>query len=163
MSDPGTTSPLRRVIGVAVVGALAAAACGGDAAGVTLEDLEADPVAVATIPGTTNREVTDRRGGADPALTVLMDVPGDWVAVSAAIARTALAGGWTIESINCVGSGNDVIAKKMVEGTWVLLEAGAGKRGAGLILRLDPADSPSRPFSTSGNCDPGFVAAAAGG
>ena len=37
------------------------------------------------------------------------------------------------------GSGNDVIAKKSISGTWVLLEAGAGTRGAGIILRLDPA------------------------
>lgn len=163
MSDPGALGHARRVVVVVAVFWFIVAACAGGDEGVTLDDLEADPVAIATIPGTTNRRVTDRRSGADPGFTVLMDVPGDWVAVSAALARTALASGWTIESLNCVGSGNDVIGKKSISGTWVLLEAGAGTRGAGIILGLDPADSPPGPFSVSGRCDPGFVAAASGG
>jgi len=143
---------------------LAAVACGDTSSpAVTLDELEADPIAVAAIAGTTGRDVTVRRGGTDPELTILMDVPGDWIAVSAAIARAALTGGWTIESVNCVGSGNDVIAKKMISGRWVLLEAGAGTRGAGIILRLDPTGSPPAPFTVSGGCDPAFASAAAGG
>lgn len=93
-------------------------------------------------------------------MTRLMDVVGDWNEVSVAIARAVRDHGWTVESLNCVGTGNDVIAKKLVDDTWVLLESGAGTRGAGIILRIDPQQVPPGEFTVTGPCPVALVTAA---
>ena len=114
---------------------LTLAACGGT--GVDLNTLENAPILEANIAGLSGGEITDRTAGERATLTKLYEVSGSWEAASVALADAVQAHGWTIESINCVGTGNDVIAKKQIEGTWVLLESGAGAGGAGLILSID--------------------------
>jgi hypothetical protein len=89
-----------------------------------------------------------------------MDVTGDWNAVSVRLAEAARATGWTVTAVNCVGTGNDVIAKKRIGGEWFLLESGAGTRGAGIILRYDPQQQAPEGFSASGRCPPELVRAA---
>ncbi len=119
-----------------------AVACssGGDA--LTLDDLEKESILEANIPGLSGKRIAEERSGADPRLTQLMDVAGSWEEASVKLAEAVQAHGWTVESINCVGTGNDVIATKLVGGQWVLLESGAGTRAAGIILRLHPTQRP---------------------
>jgi hypothetical protein len=139
-----------------VIVLLTLAACGGS--GVDLDTLEADPILEATIAGLSAGQITNRTPGERATLTRLYEVSGSWEGASVALADAVQAHGWTIESINCVGTGNDVIAKKQIEGTWVLLESGAGARGAGLILTIDAR--PPAPFTVSGSCQPALVKAA---
>jgi hypothetical protein len=135
---------------------LALTACGGG--GVDLDTLESAPILEANIAGLSAGEITNRTPGERATITKLYEVSGSWEAASVALAEAVQAHGWTIESINCVGTGNDVIAKKQIEGTWVLLESGAGARGAGLILTIDR--TPPAPFTVTGSCQPAFVKAA---
>jgi hypothetical protein len=144
------------VLLLAVLGACS----GGSSDGLTLSALEHDPILDRDIAGTTNPRTTETRSGDQPGITVLMDVTGDWNAVSAAIAEAARTSGWTITSVNCVGTGNDVIAKKQIDDTWALLESGAGTRGAGIIIRYDPQQRGPGSFSASGPCPAELVAAA---
>lgn len=92
-------------------------------------------------------------------VTQLMEVSGNWEAASVELARTVQAHGWAVESINCVATGNDVIGKKQIGGQWVLLESGAGTRGAGIILRLDPSQQPPGSFGVEGRCPAALLAA----
>jgi hypothetical protein len=133
---------------------LAAACGGGDRAAV-----ESRSILTRSIGGTSGGSV-DVDGD---RVTQLLDVIGDWNAVSVQIAEVALDEGWEIESINCVGTGNDVIARKEVDGTSLLLEAGAGTRGAGLIVSVPPDQRGPGAFSESGRCPPELRAAAAAG
>jgi hypothetical protein len=144
----------------ALLVALLGACANGSSDGLTLSALEADAILDQTIAGTTNPRTTDTQSGERPSLTVLMDVTGDWNAVSGELAEAARATGWTITSVNCVGTGNDVIAKKQIDGTWALLESGAGTRGAGIIIRYDPDQRSPGAFSVSGRCPTLLVAAA---
>ena len=143
----------------ALLVALLGACADGSPDGLTLSALEGDAILDQDIAGTTNPRTTDMRSGEQPSLTVLMDVTGDWNAVSAALAEAAQATGWTITSVNCVGTGNDVIAKKQIDGAWALLESGAGTRGAGIIIRYDPDQRSPGAFSVSGRCPARLVAA----
>lgn len=130
-------------------------ACGG-AGDVTV--LEAESMLSVSIPGTAGgRTTTDTD---PPRVTRLFDVTGDWNAVSVAIADAAQAAGWTIESVNCVGTGNDVIARKNVDGTWLLLESGAGTRGAGIIVSIASAQRPPKAFQATGSCPRALESAA---
>lgn len=138
-----------RVAGGLLIVALAAG-CGGD------EQTGRDSIFGVDIPGTANPS-TSTSGN---TVTKLFDVTGDWTEVSVVIAETAKREGWRIESVNCVGTGNDVIAKKDDNGTWLLLESGAGERGAGIIVRPDPAQSGPAPFTVSGRCPSQLVDAA---
>jgi hypothetical protein len=132
------------------------AACGSG--GVDLDTLEGAPILQADIAGLSAGQITSTTPGERATLTKLYDVSGSWEAASVALADAVQAHGWTIESINCVGTGNDVIARKQIEGTWVLLQSGAGTRGAGLILSIDR--TPPAPFTVTGSCQPAFVVAA---
>ncbi len=139
---------------------LAVAACGGSGERLDLATLEREPILALPVAGTANQRTVASSGGDRPAVTVLADVTGDWSDVSVALARAVRGEGWTITSVNCVGTGNDVIARKLVAGTWVLLESGAGTRGAGVILRADPDQGDSPPFVASGRCPAALVEAA---
>jgi hypothetical protein len=143
------------------LGSLMLASCGGSG-GVTVQDLEAQPILEFPVAGASNVRKAGTEGGSRPAVTVLADVGGDWGAVSVRLARAVLRDGWTITSINCVGTGNDVIAKKRIGETWVLLESGAGTAGAGIILRYDPQQATPSALTVSGVCPPDLVAAAEG-
>lgn len=132
------------------------AACGSG--GVDLDTLENAPILEANIAGLSGGRITERTPGERATLTKLYEVSGSWEAASVALADAVQAHGWTIESVNCVGTGNDVIAKKQIEGTWVLLQSGAGARGAGLILTID--GTPPNSFTVTGSCQPAFVKAA---
>ncbi len=131
----------RLSLGLATI-TLIAAACtaGGDA--LTLTDLENESILAASIPGLSGKRITEERAGSNPGLTQLMNVSGSWEAASVNLAQAVQAHGWTVESINCVGTGNDVIATKLVKGQWVLLESGAGTRAAGIILGIHPNQNP---------------------
>ncbi len=135
-----------------VVAALVSACSGFGAA----DPLGGESILEVEIPGTAGGR-TSSDGG---TITKLFDVIGDWNQVSVDLAGVAQAEGWTITALNCVGTGNDVIAKKQVDGEWLLLESGAGERGAGLILRRDPAQSPPDRLSVTGRCPQALVAAA---
>ena len=135
---------------------LTLAACGGS--GVDLDTLENAPILEANIAGLSGGQITNPTAGERATLTKLYEVSGSWEEASVALAEAVQAHGWTIESINCVGTGNDVIAKKQIEGTWLLLESGAGAGGAGLILSID--STPPAPFTVTGPCQPAFVKAA---
>jgi hypothetical protein len=147
----------------AVLAGLALVACGsGDGIALDTADLAADSLLTAELPGTANPRTVEANDGGRPSLTVLMDVTGDWEAVSVSLARAARAHGWAITSTRCVGTGNDVIGGKQIAGTWVLLESGAGTRGAGIILRYDPDQSPPGVFSADPNCPRRLTEAANG-
>ncbi len=141
--------------------AVLALSCGSGSEGtLTTEDLRDDPLLGAELAGTANPRIADETSGDRPGVTVLMDVTGDWNAVSVELAEAAQVAGWTITAVNCVGSGNDVIGKKQVDGTWLLLEAGAGTRGAGIIIRYDPEQRAPDAFASFGRCPDALVIAA---
>ncbi len=104
--------------------------------------------------------ITDRQSGDRASVTKLYDVSGSWEEASVALAEAVRAHGWTIESVNCVGSGNDVIAKRRIGDSWVLLQSGAGATGAGIILSIDPNQAPPAPFAVTGSCAQALVGAA---
>jgi hypothetical protein len=139
-----TRSFARRGVVVLLAAAFLVAGCSGGV-GAVVED---EPILRASIPGT--------RGGSidldGDRATRLLDVIGDWNAVSVNIAELAIDEGWTIEAINCVGTGNDVIARKNAGGTWLLLEAGAGTRGAGVIVSVPRDQRAPRSLGESGRC-----------
>ena len=108
------------------------------------------------IPGTADGQVST---AADGSVTKLFDVTGDWEEVSIGIAGIAQDEGWTVSSLNCVGTGNDVIAKKLVDGQWLLLESGAGERGAGVIVSLAPQQVPPGTLTVTGRCPDALVRA----
>ncbi len=136
------------------------AACGGSGDALDLAALEREPILTVPVAGTANPRTVDSSGGHRPAITVLADVTGDWGDVSVSLAQAVRREGWTITSVDCVGTGNDVIARKLIAGTWVLLESGAGTRGAGVILRVDPDQGDSPPVVASGRCPAALVDAA---
>ncbi len=138
--------------------AMMLAACAGNNAG--LDTLEADPLLQADVEGLSAGRITNRTAGERATITKLYEVSGSWEAASVALADAVQAHGWTIESINCVGTGNDVIAKRQIAGTWVLLESGAGTRGAGLILSIDQTKRPPAPSTVIGSCQPALIDAA---
>ncbi len=140
--------------------ALVSASCSSQPAGPTLADLQGESILSARIAGLSNGRLTAERGGPSPMVTQLHDVTGNWEAASVSLAQAVQEHGWGVELINCVGTGNDVIAKKQIEGQWVLLESGTGTRGAGMILRIDPAQQPPEPLAVEGRCPPSLVAAA---
>jgi hypothetical protein len=140
--------------------ALVSASCSSQPAGPTLADLQGESILSARIAGLSNGRFTEERDGPSPMVTQLRDVAGNWEAASVSLARAVQENGWGVELINCVGTGNDVIAKKQIEGQWVLLESGTGTRGAGIILRIDPAQQPPEPFAVEGRCPPSLIAAA---
>ena len=131
---------------------LAAAACSGGDDGITLDQLRAEPILSVDLSGADTGRVADEQGGADPMVMVLFDVAADWRDVAVDLADRVGAAGWTVETVNCVATGYDVIARKEIAGEWVLLESGAGTRGAGIILRRDPAQRAPRAFSVTGSC-----------
>ena len=90
-------------------------------------------------------------------VTRLLDVTGSWVQVSVDLSLTVQREGWQVDSLNCVGTGNDVIAKKRVSDRWLLLESGAGERGAGIIVRPDPGQLPPGELVVTGNCPRALV------
>lgn len=134
----------------------------GSPGGLDLGALEAEPILRFAIPGVADPVTAATQAGERPGVTVLADVTGDWNQVSVEIARAVRAEGWRITAVNCVGTGNDVIAKKQIEETWVLLESGAGTRGAGIILSYDPDQALPAAFAVTGPCPPALVAAASG-
>jgi len=138
---------------------LLSTACSAGADGLTLAALQEEPILDATIAGLTAKRITEERSGANPMVTQLMEVRGSWEAASVKLAKAVLAHGWTVESINCVGTGNDVIAKKQIEGQWVLLESGAGTRAAGIILRRDPSQQPPKSLKLDDRCPAALIAA----
>lgn len=142
---------------MAVLSVLALAACSSGSDRVTLAILQNESILEASIPGLSGKLISDEQSGSRPTLTQLMDVSGSWEAASVRLAETVAAHGWTVESINCVGTGNDVIAKKLVDGQWILLESGAGTRGAGIILSLDPSQSAPRSLSVEGRCPTALI------
>jgi hypothetical protein len=144
-------SNLRRTWLPAVVLLLLAAGCGGDRVAIADES-----ILTRSIAGTSGGAI-DVRGD---RVTKLLEVVGDWNDVSVRIAEIAIEEGWTIESINCVGTGNDVIARKNVDGTWLLLESGAGTRGAGLIVSIAADQRGPRAFTDSGRCPQALLEAA---
>lgn len=101
------------------------------------------------IPGTSNGKTSTASSG---TVTKLLDVTGDWTQVSIELAAIVQAEGWTITSLNCVGTGNDVIATKQVGGEWLLLESGAGTRGAGVIVSRDPSQQSPGVLRVTGRC-----------
>jgi len=139
--------------------ALLSASCSPRPAGPTLADLRGESILSAQIAGLSNGRLTEERGGSTPMVTQLRDVTGNWATASVSLAQVVQENGWGVELINCVGTGNDVIAKKQIEGHWVLLESGTGTRGAGIILRLDPAQQPPAPLEVEGRCPPSLIAA----
>ena len=154
--QPSTPGAFRSGVLVLMVLVTWLTGCGGESDGTSL--LEDSSILVAEIPGLSAGRISDRQTGDRASVTKLYDVSGSWEAASVALADAVQAHGWTIESINCVGTGNDVIAKKQIEGTWVLLQSGAGTRGAGLILSIDR--TPPAPFTVTGSCQAAFVVAA---
>ena len=135
------------------------AACSSGADGLTLATLEEEPILDAIIPGMTAKRITHEQGGSSPMVTQLMEVSGSWETASVNLAKAVLGHGWTVESINCVGTGNDVIAKKLIADEWALLESGAGTRAAGIILQLDPSQQPPRSLSVQGRCPAELISA----
>ena len=121
--------------------------------------LRGESILDAPIRGTTGGriEIDDSA----PRVTRLLDVTSDWNDVSVAIADLAIAEGWAIEDINCVGTGNDVIARKKVGATWLLLESGAGTAGAGVIISVAADQRPPVALRSSGRC-PSELSEAAG-
>lgn len=108
------------------------------------------------IPNTSNdRQLTE----GDRQVTRLLDVDGDWEAVSVAMVDIVEAEGWSVFRLNCVGSGNDIIAKKWVREQWLLVEAGAGGRGAGVIVSIPDDQSPPGSLVVMGNCPAELVEA----
>lgn len=149
---PNVPFAVRR--GVAVLTLAAFGACGG-----TLDTsaLTSEAIFDARIPGTSGGTLTiDAKG---PSATKLFEVTGDWNDVSVEIARLAIEDGWTIEGINCVGTGNDVIARKQVDGRWLLLESGAGTRGAGVIVSVAPEQRSPDTLTETGPCPNALSAA----
>jgi hypothetical protein len=135
-----------------------AAACAAN----TGVDLESEPILHIDIPGWSGGEITERSGGASPSITKLYDATGSWESASVALAETVRGLGWRIQSINCVGTGNDVIALHQVGDEWILLESGVGTRGAGMILSITSERPTSSSLQVSGSCALEFVAAAGG-
>ena len=136
-------------IGVPLLVVLLLFACGQQVA-----QAEQESILQIAIPGTENPTLNT----SGTTQTRLLDVTGSWIQVSVDLASIVQREGWQIESLNCVGTGNDVIAKKNVEGQWLLLESGAGERGAGIIVRPDPTQTPPVGGVTiTGNCPPQFV------
>ena len=147
---------LRRLL--AAVFLLAVSACSPtEEEGVTLASLRSESILDAAIPGLSAKRITEEQSGTRPKLTQLMDVTGSWETASVKIAEAVQIHGWTVESINCVGTGNDVIAKKLSEGQWMLLESGAGSRAAGIILSLDPGQRAPSPLTVDGRCPQALI------
>lgn len=141
--------------------AVALVSCrGGEPSPASLEDA---PILHAAIEGLSAGRVTQETEGDRASITKLYEVAGSWEAASVELAKAVRVHGWQIESINCVGTGNDVIAKRKVNGTWILLESGAGTRGAGIILSVAAGQNPPAPFSVSGSCSPSLLESAGSG
>ena len=119
-------------------------ACSGGGDGVALAD---ESILQALVPGTSNSRI---ESSSPQQVTRLMDVTGDWNRVSVDLARLAREHGWDVTSVNCVGTGNDVVGYKQVDGEARLLESGAGTRGAGIIVSA--TNSVGSGFSSSGRC-----------
>ncbi len=145
-----------RRLSVLVAGlGMVAVACGGAADVPALGEL---PILSAPWPGTGPpvREVDD----ADHVVE-LRRVEGDFEVVSAELVRLVRAQGWTVTSVRCVGTGNDVIAvREIALGAWAKLQSGAGTAGAGMILTpTDPvAPLPLAP-TVQGQCSATFLTA----
>jgi len=156
--QPSTPGAFRSGVLVLMVLVTWLTGCGGESDGTSL--LEDSSILVAEIPGLSAGRISDRQTGDRASVTKLYDVSGSWEEASVALADAVRAHGWTIESINCVGSGNDVIAKRRIGDSWVLLQSGAGARGAGIILSIDPNQLPPAPFTVTGSCSQALVGAA---
>ena len=141
---------------------VATAACSTEPAGLTVEQLRAEPILSLELRGAGAGSITDQQDGSNPMATVLFDVEGDWRQVAVELAVQVREAGWTVENVNCVATGHDVIGRKELAGEWVLLESGAGTRGAGIILRRDPAQQPPQAFAVTGSCPSDLVRAAGG-
>jgi hypothetical protein len=127
--------------------------CGGAGERTSLAD---EGILAAAVPGTANSRIDSQT---DSRVVRLMDVTGDWNQVSVDIARLARQHGWNITSVNCVGTGNDVIAYKEAGDEVWLLESGAGTRGAGLIVSV--VGSAASGFTVGGRCPLSLIEEAA--
>lgn len=145
---PATT--LRRMA-IATLATITAA-CGALSAGD--EIIGSESILQVAIPGTSGGSTTL---ASDGTATKLFDVTGDWSLVSVELARIVQREGWTITALNCVGTGNDVIAQKQVAGEWLKLESGAGVRGAGIIVSRDASQDPPSRLSVTGRCPQALV------
>ncbi len=145
---------MRHVVAAATAAALLAG-CGGGPEPVALGDL---PVLTALWPGTGPPERTE---DAADRLVELRPLYGSFDKASVELATMVRAQGWQVTQVRCVGSGNDVIAvREVADGAWVLLEAGAGERGAGMILtRLDGPPTVPAEVPVEGDCPAALVAA----
>ena len=130
------------------------AACAGSSDDGTLTG---ESLLAVDIPGTSGGETSVAPDG---AVTKLFDVAGDWSVLGVELARIVQAEGSTITALNCVGTGNDIIANKRVDDEWLLLESGAGGRGAGIIVSRDLSQQPPGPLIVTGRCPRGLVDAA---
>ena len=140
---------------VALLMAITLAACGSES--LELSALENSPILQAEIPGFSGGRATERTAG---SITKLFDVAGSWEDASVALAKAVKAHGWLVESINCVGTGNDVIARRQINGTWVLLESGAGAGGAGMILSIGSNPGSPSSLEVTGSCPQALIEAA---
>ncbi len=143
---------------VVVAAAVVLAACGGES--LNIDTLADAPILHAEIAGLTNGRVTQRDGGERASITRLYEVAGSWEDASVSLAAAVSAHGWQIQSVNCVGTGNDVTAKRRIGGIWILLESGAGTRGAGIILSVDTDQAPPGPFAVTGSCTQALIESA---
>lgn len=132
--------------------AMTAGACGTRSAGDGT--IASESILRVAIPGTSGGSTST---ASDGTVTKLFDVMGDWSLVSVELARIVQREGWTITAVNCVGTGNDVIAQKRVAGEWLKLESGAGGRGAGIIVSRDRSQRPASPLSVTGRCPRALV------
>lgn len=137
----------RNMAALAMVLAVVFGACGSEDP-VAVDTVAIDAVLDVPIPGTANPSIS----ASGDTVTRLFDVTGNWVQVSVDLAEVVQREGWRVQSLNCVGTGNDVIAKKQVDGRWLLLESGAGERGAGIIVRPDPDQTSASHVVVSGDC-----------
>ncbi len=154
----GGQSAVRVAWSVASTLTLMLASCAGSDVGVAA--LAAEPLLEAPIPGWVGGRIVEQTEGERPSITKLFEVDGAWEAASVALALAVREHGWEIERINCVGTGNDVIARKQVDGTWLLLESGAGSKAAGMIVSIDDDQGATEGLSVGGRCPPELVDAA---
>ncbi len=137
---------------------LGLASCGGG--GADVDALQSRPILEAVVPGFVDGYISEISDGDDPSVTKLYEVDGSWESASVALAGVVRQYGWQIERINCVGTGNDVIARREVEGTWLLLQSGTGTRGAGMILSVDADQGPTAALTVGGSCPQALIDAA---